>query len=99
MFLFSGNAVIFPVGQGLECLGVAVTALAKRLALGGDSEIHTAFGLMVDAVFFHKIQTGLRGLKPLLPDTIGMAEKTVDPAAASLHPYTFVGGVYLAFPV
>ena len=99
MLPLSGNAVVFRVGDAVEGFTVAVSPLAQGIAIGFHGEVKPAFGVVVDAVFFQKIDAALGKLQPVLPDAVHPAEISVSPAAAALHPHAFVGGEYPARPV
>ena len=95
-FPFTGDAVVFGVGQGIEGLGVEIAALAQGLAVFGDGEVHSVPGLAVDAVLLHEVQAALAGVQPFLLHAVHVAQVGEDPAAAALHPHALVGGVDLA---
>ena len=99
MLFFTGDAIILRVGDAVEGFTVAVSPLAQGIAVGFHGEVKPALGVVVDAVFFQKINTALGKLQPILPDAVDPAEISIGPAAAALHPHAFVGGEYPARPV
>ena len=98
-FLLSRHTVILRIGHRIKGLGIVIAALAKRLSVCSDGEIHSALRIRIDAVFFHKVQAGFGCLQPLVPFAVDGAKISKNPAASSLHPHAFVGGIDLAFPV
>ena len=95
----AGDAVILGVSHGIKSLGKVIPALAQRLAVSGDGEIHPVVGLPVQAVGLHKVQAAFGRSQPFFADTVGVAQKSVNPSAAALHPHAFVGGINLALAV
>ena len=97
-FSVAGNAVVFRIGDGIKSLGKAVPALAQGFSVCRHGEVHPVSGTAVDAVVFHKIQTGPGRFQPFRPGAVQAAHVGKNPAAPSLHPNAFIGGKHLAFP-
>ena len=67
-----------------------LSSLSERLSVFGYSEVKSAACLAVYAIFLEEIKAAFARFKPLVFNSVNMAQISKNPSATALHPHALV---------